>query len=1004
MSRAVAVLLVCATWWAVPGPAGAQSRLTGADVRGTVTDESGAVIRGANVTVTNTETNLTRRAVTDDSGRYVVAALPPGTYRVTVEHTGFAAHTHEGLALLLGQSPDVSFTLKLAAGREDLVVAAVAPVVDPGQTAVSSVVGQQQIEGLPINKRDFLSFTVITPGVTTDRTPQQGASATSGLSFGGQRARSNNIMVDGVDNNDPVVGAVRATFSQEAIREFQVLTNSYSAEFGKSSGGVVNIVTKSGTNEMHGNAFFYFRDDQLNAKDHFEKEDVFGNPVDRDKAPFHQYQYGATLGGPLKKDRTFFFLSFEQVDVGANNFVNIEQTAAASLRAAGFPVDTGNVPYDFSTTEVLAKLDHQWSPNHNFVLRGNFADTTNENIEPFGGLVARSRGAVQLRTDWAIAASQIDVLSPRWVNEARVQFAREDQMIQSLDPSCQGECDLDGEGGPTLEVTGVASVGRQRFTPQPRLNERIQVMDTVSYQGGSHFLKAGVDFNYIRTLQTALPLHFGGRYIFAALPAIPGLLPQPVSSLQALQLGLPAAYVQGYGTPGGSYNDSDVSLFVQDDWRISPRLILKVGLRYQRQFAYDLDYTVSNLGGQAYTYELPDDRNNLAPRVAIAWDPSGDARTSVHAAYGIFYENQIIAIPQIANGLRGDAETVRTLVLRIPQSLSAWRAPGHRLTEAQGTALAGGSYASLVISPDPGIETPYSHQAAAGVDRAFGQDFSLSANFVYVRGKNQLGTIDYNPIVPALGANRRPNDAGGRAGTSASILQYTSFGETWYRGLTVSANKRFGASTQLLLSYTLSKAEDSSTDFQSAFIVQNSGRGRNPADLTGLPLGFDPLSEKGPATHDQRHRFVFSGLHRFPWDLTASAIITAASGRPFNPLAGADLNGDGDGGAFPADRARRNPADAASSVGRNSGVMDGQFNVDVRLSKRFRLGQKTAVDLIAEAFNLLDRTNFSEINNIFGRGAFPNEPQRDAQGRVTYGLYEQALPPRQVQLALKVSF
>jgi hypothetical protein len=164
------------------------------------------------------------------------------------------------------------------------------------------------------------------------------------------------------------------------------------------------------------------------------------------------------------------------------------------------------------------------------------------------------------------------------------------------------------------------------------------------------------------------------------------------------------------------------------------------------------------------------------------------------------------------------------------------------------------------------------------------------------------------------------------------------------------------------------------------------------------------MTEKGPATHDQRHRFVLSGLYQLPWDMQVSAIVTAASGRPFNPLAGADLNGDGDGGAFPSDRARRNPTDQASSVVRNSGTMDGIVTLDARLSKRLRLGPRAAIDLFVEAFNLLNRTNFSEINNIFGRGAFPDQPQTDAQGRVTYGRYEQALAPRQIQLAAKVSF
>jgi hypothetical protein len=1003
MSRKVSLLF--AALLLIPPGLMAQARLTGADLSGTVSDESGAALQGAAVKVTSVETNVTRTATTDMRGRYLVAALPPGGYRIAVELSRFASARREGIVLALGQAADIDFRLKLAGTEEEITVTVEVPLVDPTHTSVSSVVGQAQIEGLPINLRNFLSFSVITPGVTNDRTPQQGASATSGLSFGGQRARSNNIMVDGLDNNDPIVGAVRATFSQEAIQEFQVLTNSYSAEFGKASGGIVNIVTKSGTNELHGNGFFYFRDESLNAKTHFEKEDVFGNSVNREKASFGQQQWGATLGGPIVKDKTFFFASFEKVDIDANNFVNIDPAAADVLRAAGFPVELGDVPYQFKTTDFLGKINHQWSSDHNLVLRGNYSDTTNENIEPFGGIVARSRGAVQLRTDWSISAAQTDIITSKWVNEARIQFAHQDQKIQSLDPNCNGPCDTNDKGGPTLEVTGVASVGRQRFTPTPRLNERIQVTDTISYLGGSHRVKAGFDFNYINTKNTALPLHFGGRFIFQSLPgsvlAAVGLPPRatPLSALEALRFGLPAAYVQGYGVTGESYKDQDLSVFLQDDWRISSHLTLKAGIRYQRQRPYDdFDYTVSDLGGAKLTYKYPADNNNFAPRIAIAYDPSGSGKTSLHAGYGIFYDNQIIAIGQIGNGIDGSADGVRTLVARFPASLAPWRAPGHRIPEPT-TA-----YPSLIIAPDPGLETPYSHQAAVGVDHAFGNDFSVAANFVYVRGKHQLGTIDYNPVIPALGTGRRPNDVGGVPLTSASLLQYTAFGETWYRGLTVSLNKRFRQKSQLMASYTYSKAEDNSTDFQSAFIVQDNGRGRNPSDPTGLPTGFDPMTEKGPATHDQRHRFVLSGLYQLPWDMQVSAIVTAASGRPFNPLAGADLNGDGDGGAFPSDRARRNPTDQASSVVRNSGTMDGIVTLDARLSKRLRLGPRAAIDLFVEAFNLLNRTNFSEINNIFGRGAFPDQPQTDAQGRVTYGRYEQALAPRQIQLAAKVSF
>jgi hypothetical protein len=996
MSRTGLYLLAVAVM-AFPAVARGQARMTGADVRGTVRDQTGGAMPGVTVTATNLETNVARTAVSDGEGRFTIPALPPGRYRVGAEISGFVPQARE-VPLALGQLADLDFSLRVAGGQEEVVVTAEAPVVDPTHTAVSTVVGQQQIENLPINGRNFISFSVITPGVSTDRTPEQGAAATSGLSFTGQRARSNNIMVDGLDNNDLVVGSVRATFSQEAIREFQVLTNSYSAEFGKASGGIVNIVTKSGTNELHGNAFLFFRDESLNARAHFEKSDVFGNPIDRPKAPYSQKQWGATLGGPLRKDRTFFFLSFERNDSTASNFVNIDPTAAAILRTAGFPVELGNVPYDFRSTELLGKVDHQWRPNHSLVLRANWSDTTNENVEPFGGIVARSRGAVQLRTDWSLAASETDILGPHWVSEARLQWGHQHQDINSLDPNCGGPCGSDeSKGGPTLEVTGVASVGRQRFTPQPRTNDRFQATETLSFLRGDHSAKAGLDFNWIDNRNTRLPLAVGGRYIFSALPAIPGLLPTPITAIQAVALGLPAAYVKGYGNSGSDYGYKDVSLFVQDDWRINSRLTLKPGLRYQKQFWDKASYTVSNVGGTTFSYDFPSDNNDIAPRLAAAWDPKGDGKTSVHAAYGLFYDNQISgvsAITRIIDGRNG----IRTLVAIFPSSLAAWNAPGHNLPEPATP------YPSLVISIDPAMKTPYAHQAAAGVDRQLGRDLSIAVNGLWVRGKNQLGSIDYNPTVSALGPGRRPNDVGGRAGTSATVLQYTSFGETWYKGLTLSVNKRFATRSQLLASYTLSKAEDTSTDFQGASVVQDQGVGRNPADPTGLPLGFDASRERGPATHDQRHRFVLSGFYRFPLDIQLSTIVTAASGRPFNPLAGADLNGDGNGGAFPPDRARRNPADPGTSVGRNSGTMKGQFNVDARLSKRFGMGRRANLEAIVEAFNLFDRTNFSEINNVFGVGAFPDNPQRDSQGRVTYGLYQQALPPREVQLAVKVAF
>ncbi len=990
----------------LPSAVRAQSRATTADLVGVVTDSSQAVLPGVTVTATNADTNLTRSATTDDAGRFALPALPPGVYNLRAELGGFAAQTREQLTLHLGDSLIIDFVMPVAGQSERVTVTGDAPVVDTQRTAVATVVTQRQIEDLPINGRNFISFSVITPGVSTDQTPQQGASATSGLTFAGQRARSNNITVDGLDNNDSIIGSVRAVFSQEAVREFQVLTNSYSAEFGKATGGVVNIVTKSGTNMTSGNAFLFFRDESLNAKNHFEKFRPDGEAIDRDKAPYSQKQFGGTLGGPIVKNRTFYFASFERLDVRASNFVTIDDTAqvlvptpagsvpvgtaAQILQRSGFPLETGDVPYDLWSNAFMGKVDHQFTPNQSLTLRYTYGDGLNENIEPFGGQVARSRAAALDSKDHMFTASQTSVLSSRWVNELRFQFARRDQLVRSLDPTCDGECDREDEGGPTVELIGVASVGRQRFTPQPRLNDRYQILDTISFYTGRHQLKAGFDFNYIDHKVQSLPLHFGGRYIFSPFTAAQsqalGLPPIPLSSIQAFALGIPARYVQGYGDASVLYGYKDLSLFVQDDWRVTDRLTVKAGLRYQNQYWPDFTYTVSGYP----TYGIPKDNNNVAPRLAAAWDPKGDQRTSIHGAYGLFFDNHITSVVGIARGINGD-DKVRTLVVGPPTSVTAWRLPGRKLPQPAA------AFPSLEISIDPGMETPYAHHASAGIDRQLPGEMSLSANFVYVRGSKQLGTIDYNPTVAALGPNRRPEDINGIPLTSAPILQYTSFGETWYRGLTVAVTKRFTDRYQFLASYTLSKAEDNSTDYQTAFIAQDNGRGRDPNDPTGLPIGFDPDSERGLSTQDQRHRFVLSGLYVLPGAVQVSSIITLGSGRPFNILAGVDLNQDGDGGSFPADRARTNPLDQASSVARNVGEMPTQATVDLRVSRRFNVS-RIKIDGLFEVFNLFNRTNYIDVNNIFGTGVFPSNP---APG---YGQFTQAGSPLQVQLAAKVSF
>jgi len=274
-----------------------------------------------------------------------------------------------------------------------------------------------------------------------------------------------------------------------------------------------------------------------------------------------------------------------------------------------------------------------------------------------------------------LAVSHTDARPSRKLNELRFQIANRDQIVTSLDPACGGRCDANDQGGPTLEVIGVASVGRQRFTPSARDNVRYQIVDSFSAEVGSHQLKGGVDYSFLDGKNQSLPLHFGGRYIFfqeIALPLVAGLPPFPVSSIQAVALGLPTAYVQGYGNADDPYDYSDVSLFAQDDWRIRDGLTFKSGLRYQKQFWPESPYDVSTVGGGRLQYEIRQS-GAIAPRVAAAYDPTGDGRTSIHGAYGRYDDYQIlasVATGQIVNGSSG----VRTLALRLPASIAAWTA------------------------------------------------------------------------------------------------------------------------------------------------------------------------------------------------------------------------------------------------------------------------------------------------------------------------------------------
>lgn len=948
---------------AVPGFA--QVGATTADLSGVVVDQLRAVVPGVAVTATNEATGLERGAVTGADGRYAIPALPPGTYSVTVVLAGFTSRPAGNVRLALGEATVLDFELEIAARPEHVTVVA-EPV--PGAMphgSIATVVSQREIESLPTNGRNFIAFSLITPGVTSDRTPQQGASASSGLSFVGQRGRSNNITVDGLDNNDFVAGGVRATFSQEAVQEFQVLASSYSAEFGNAAGGVVNIVTRGGTNTTSGNLFIFFRDDALNAKEYFERFTPEGDRIEQQrKAPFRQHQFGGTLGGPIRRNHAFYFLSAERQRIRANNFVNINDDAVEVLERSGFDVEVGHVPYRYESDQVLAKVDTRLDSKHHLSLRFNWSDLLDENSAPWGGLVARSRGGFLDGRDVAGGASLTSAFtSSRTVNDLRFQVANRNQTLGSLDPACRGVPDEIGGCGPAVDVESVR-VGRHPSTPQPRENRRYQIVDTLSHDIGRHGIKLGGDVSWVHQPSLAWPYAFGGQYRF--------------ETFGALALGTPALYMQGYGNPSANHKGfSYLSLFAQDDWRFSDRLTLRLGVRYQNQGFPRMIQIVSGLP----PYGWPADGNNVAPRIAVSWRPSPGRGTSINGSYGIFYDHHPGVLWGGPFAVSGRRDHSRVFGARGVTAAEAWSAPDRRLPEPA-------EYPSLIFTIDPRLKTPSAHHTSVGVDRLFHGGITVAAQAVYVRGFDQVAQLDYNPLINGV----RRIDDGDDPGSSASVMQLTSWADSWYRALILSIQKRQGARYRFLAVYTLSKAEDMATDYFSQ--PQDNGFGRNLADPTGLPLGFDPGSERGPSLQDQRHRFVMSGDCRLPGSVTVSGIVTLGSGRPYNITAGKNLNKDG---VADNDRPWREKGTLATRIGRNAGLLPGTSTVDLRVAKRMVMGGR-ALDLIVETFNLLNHTNYTGVDAVFGDGAYPDEPKS------TYGLFTKAGPPFQAQLAVKFSF
>jgi len=775
MRRSLGVCAVILCVLVLTFPADSAAQVNTATLSGTVTDPQGLTVRGAQVTVTSATTGAQRTIVADEDGRYILIGLPPGQYKMTVDGgANFATYQDLAVVLTVGQAAILNPQLQLRGQQQTVTVTSETALVETQKTDVSTTIDSTQITNLPINERNYINFTLLDSQAARDQTPSIGAAPTSGLNFGGQRGRSNEVSVDGADAVDKSVGGVRSTVSQEAVQEFRVITSNYMPEYGRAMGGVVNIVTKSGSNELHGNMFGFLRNGAIQAQNPFSVQGAFDPATDSVtlkpvKQSFTRVQAGATLGGPIQKDKTFYFFAYETIraqatgftSIGENNFGLVPVPGAsvcsatpllltsgptgqasfypAAISAAGgcaspaavpfikgaalsggasavalfgntgalpgplnaFPEDgagcggatcalpagyqglvslLGNYPTKEGTSLWSLKLDHIWNNTNSTFVRASVSPSLFTGIQVNAqnqnfGQNAGNRTSDQQTRDLAIVAQHTTSFRNNLFNEARFQFARRGLHY--------GFSDLPGGSAAAVNLTGFAFFGREPFSTEDRVERRFQWSDNLTWTKGRHTFKFGGDVNLIKINTNSsqiFTLNYGGVYTFAGLGAdslgFPSAFPG-FNAVQAYGLGLPSTYFQGIGNTNQPSTDKGLGVFAQDSWRITPKLTLNYGVRYDVEWApiFSPATSINNTAEKALgvLQGIPLNSKNVQPRIGIAWDPWGDGKTIIRAGYGIFYDNPSLALGFLANAFDGARST---LLLAAGGTPCALQAPG----------------------------------------------------------------------------------------------------------------------------------------------------------------------------------------------------------------------------------------------------------------------------------------------------------------------------------------
>ncbi len=932
----------------------AQSQATTGNIEGRVVDPQGAAVPNVTVTAKSQDTGAEKTVQSSGEGNFVLPLLPPGNYTVTTAAAqGFGASTYENVKVTVGSKTTLEIALSAGGSVNVVDVNAEGQGVETTRTSISSTVEERRVINLPTNGRNFLDFVTLTPGIVRDPT------RSGDLAVGGQKGTLNSLQIDGTSSDNTFfgqssgrIGSGRAPseFSIDTVKEFQVNQNGFSAEFGRAAGAVINVVTKSGTNRFTGSAFEYFRDESLNAR----------SPIlvaaNRSRPAGQINQFGGTFGGPIKKNRAFFFGAYEGQRSNLPNPVVVRSLpfAPASVQTLLTPKTTSyNINRQQDT--FLIKTDFNINDKNQLWVRFNQQNFTGTNLENSGTLSAEEHtGNSNVKTS-THSTSLTTTISANYFNEFRFQYSRDRE--PGLANSDAPEVSVTANAGGIND--GTFSFGRNNFSPRETTIKRYQFIDNQTFITGNHTVKYGADLLFDRIFNF-FPGLFGGSYTFP--------------SYAALAAGTPSRYRQsfaGAGTAGGTTkpNSSEYGFFAQDDWRVVPKLTLNLGLRYDYQAIAKPPIQNPNAALLAAGFDTsfqPKDKNNIAPRFGFAY--AFDTKTVLRGGYGLFYART----PSILTGTAHSQNGIQVVAIDINCSTSPALCPTYPNVFPSVPTGATLAPVNLYLF-SKNYKQPFTQQARLQFEREIFANTTVSVQYTLFKGQDLTRTRNANLSAPVATSvpiyngttatsetftfqrfsNPRP------ISTFQRISLFESTAKSFYQGLSVELNRRFANHLQFNASYTLSKAKDSKPDQTS--VVPGGGD-----DAKIAQNQFDLSGEYGRSDLDVRHRFIFSPVYETGTfkhsdnkivrallsDYILTGIFTAQSGIAYSALVSGDPNADG-----------ITSTDRVPGTKRNQFSTPSTYQVDMRVGKIIRFGERYRLSLFAEGFNIFNRSNVQSVNN-----------------------------------------